>query len=350
MSDQHATTTAGLNPGNPDCDKIRDLIAPLVLGVSEPAERRLVEHHLRSCGRCARALTEQLRTVNLLPFMAPAAAPSPAVKTALFAEIEQSRQARESERSAAPASWTWSPPAERTETLPASRLPYQPVPQAVLIGERGGLFRVRPIWTAISAPFIVVPLALILIVTGGWAGMLRNQMTDQKDEIQTLQARLETMNGLVTEPDGTVYAYNMVAGPADVAREAFGKFMVNAETGQGMMMVENLDPESTYHIWGMNADDQPVRMGDLVIDSNGSGRQVLDLNGLLQDYLSFHVTSQSLDVVDGSDPNTWDALSVNVEPRGLSSGPTGSDTNSRAPIGGPLGSGAIVLANPTRAP
>ncbi|MDQ3043722.1 MAG: zf-HC2 domain-containing protein [Chloroflexota bacterium] len=345
MSDRqdNATTPAG----GPNCAAINDLIAPFALDAIEPEERRLVEHHLLACGRCARALHEQHRAVNLFPFMAPTASPSPEAKTELFRRIERSRPARDVERTTPPTAWPWNPPNERGLTLPSSRLPVQPAIAGILNGEPGRTLRKRSVWLRVATPFVVVPLVLTLLAVSGWAGMLRNQMTDQEDEIQTLQARLETMNGLVTEPDGTVYTYNMVAGPGDVARRAVGKFMVNAVTGESMMMVENLEPESTYRIWGVNADDEPVRVGDLVVDSNGSGRQVLDLNGLLRDYQSFHVSRESLDTADEIDPNTPNALSVSLVTRELSAAPSGSDTHSRASIGNSNGSGVGTLATAT---
>lgn len=321
--DRPTGPAAGPNAADVHVD---DLVAPYALGALEPEEGGLVTRHVRICPRCARLIAQARRAAAHLPFLSPAAVPGPQVKLALFARIAQAEQAAGTLLVARPEL----SPAVPTPTLPASGLrrgrprvapdlgtptlgrtwPWLARPQradrpAATGGRPGG-------WPILAAPLATVPLVLALTLVGGWAMSLHGKLDDRTTQVNQLQNRLVTLDGLLATKNETVY--DLAAGPA--APKAAGQIFIDPAKTEATMMVwrlSNASPSVPYQVW-VEKDGKLVRAGELKVDERGTGSTMLKLDQPFAQYKSVHVRAQRLTLDAGNSPSTADvdALSTDI--------------------------------------
>lgn len=328
MSDHPAQQRAGTNQSSqhaansPSVDgHIDDLVAPYVLGALDEATTRGVETHIAHCPICQRFVNEARQTASFLPFLATPAIPRSEVKTNLFARIAQAETTRNAPQPTeyATPNFPLGDPAPVAGQLRVG--PWQSVRRRLHVplhlGRVSERVSRRP---AYAATFSAVPLLVALTVVGMWAMSLHGQLHDAEDQVQVLDARVNTMNNLVAENTQSFYEYQLTGGPA--APQAGGKIYADPDQPIATLMVWNLERTTNqpYQIF-VEQNGRLVPVGQLTVDSSGKGTATIRLNGSLAQYRSIHIkaestTSTSTNAVDlFANPSSNDALSTEIDAR-----------------------------------
>ncbi|MFN8521479.1 MAG: anti-sigma factor [Chloroflexota bacterium] len=295
------------------CLEIEDLLGAFSLDALELDERDAVDHHVGQCPECARELGAYVETAAALAMAVPSREPPVRVRERLLTAAHES-------------------PSERSRVVPLKR----PVAQA-------------PASRWWSRPSSLVAAAAMLVAAGslGWAANLsadlqrqtlmaavlseraatlqsqladqRNQTASSEDRARQLQAKLDEQNAINAVLADRSARYDAVVAvlqaPAMQARPmaategsppSSGRMWVDAETGNGMMMVRSLPPlpaGRVYQLWWTAAD----------------GRR--ESGGLLQ--LTEGQTVGYTLIKCPGDFRGWQSFGLSEEPEGGSPQPTG---------------------------
>lgn len=265
---------------------IDDLAASYALDALEPSERRMVEHHCRSCTACAELLAAERRVVSLLPFAVPAARPAPDVKVALFARIAQAQQAAKDVDLPTRRIPTLPP----TLTIPASRASATPLPPPAVelaapwVAERS---RTRLGW---ATSLLSVPLLLALLVTGYWGMQMRSQVAKSTSTVSELQAQVANFGS-------DSLSYPLRPGPA-ASNKAQGQLIIGADQrgGKVLMNLNTAGSKRSYQLIWMNQDGKLVSATDVPVDEQGVGQATFKLEHPYSEYQRVEVQAKPLTV------------------------------------------------------
>lgn len=281
---------------------VSDLTALYALGVLEPEERDLVDLHVLVCPPCATALEDDQRTAGLLPFLSPPAAPAPDVKAALFARIAHSQQQSSAghrlERRHAPAR---AADAARPEPATAVKSTRWRRPSLRHDGHHRR-------WRSFAVPLMAVPLVLALTATGIWGMRLRGQVDSRDQQLAELSAQIANPVGAVVGDDAIQYELVSDDGPVT----ATGTMFVDEEA-QAIWLsfqVDDPTPNRSYDIY-VNRNGSVVPAGEVTVDEQGRGRQMIPLEGSFANYKAVQVEARPLigdDMIGQPDVDTGDSV------------------------------------------
>jgi hypothetical protein len=260
-------------------DHIDDVdVAGYALGALEPAERQVIEHHIRTCQTCADRISRDVRTVGMLPFaLAGKLKPAPDVKASLFARIAHSQQAAAdallpTRQPVAAMSPTLTIPSSRPATRLNSRDPADStVPKPVALRAS------RSSWFTV---LVAAPLLLTLVLVGGWSLQLRSQLTAQES---ALSAQASELNNLRTSlanfgsGDAQAEAYQLQPGAG--APQAEGQFVLSPDQTDAIIRVDLNSPRmggSARILVNNNGTIEPL--GEVTLDERGMGEAIVSFD------------------------------------------------------------------------
>lgn len=259
---------------------VADLVPGYVLGALEPAERELVDRHVRSCPACAELLAADGRVAGFLPYLAPAVAPAPDVKAALFARIAHAERA--AQERAAPGAIA--PVSRALPTLPSSRpaaaslAPMEPAGKVPALAAARARPAARRPWLG---TLLGAPLVLALVVVGGWGYQMHGQAVEARaraDQIEALYANFAAGEFIPLQP-----------GQAEPGAE--GNISVSKDGRQVLIgfQVKNPKRDRTYNVWVNDGTRLVQKGGEIAVNPDGQGVAVVNLDRPYNEYQSIEV-------------------------------------------------------------
>lgn len=252
--------------------------AGYALGALEPVERQVIEHHIRTCQTCADRVSQDVRTVGMLPFaLASHLKPAPDVKASLFARISHSQQAASeallpTRQAVTATSPTLTIPSSRPTTTPGRRASADtaiPKPMALPAFRSGWM-------TALVA----APLLLTLVLVGGWSLQLRSQLaaqetalTSQTSELTDLRASLANFGSGVAE--GAGFQLQPEAG----APQGEGQFFLSDDQTDAIIQIDLNSAQaggSALILVDNNGTIEPL--GEVSLDERGMGETIVSFD------------------------------------------------------------------------
>ncbi|HEY8448181.1 MAG TPA: hypothetical protein VIL01_13835 [Thermomicrobiales bacterium] len=330
---RHATDDPSTDDDSIECRFVQDLAAPFALAAVETHERLLIEQHILFCASCARVVRQFRSSAALLGLTNPVATPSPKAKAALFARINEASRTQSQLRPAtAYSDFTES---MRTLTLPASRPNPSPAPSPAQPATRrfspSWLRLPRPAWEigTFAAPLATVPLLLALGIVGLWAINTRVELNDRIAEVQQLSAQVDSLNSQVAALNESLESMDRFVAAADAktyvmtpsaaagSSGAYGQVIANPNTDQAMLMVWRLSGSNPRYDVVLETHQGTIEpAGELVVNAEGKGVTVLDLDRPFAMYRSVHVKPQLQDSTAGTSDtiSRADALFAVIDP------------------------------------
>jgi anti-sigma-K factor RskA len=234
---------------------IDDLVLWYVSDSLTAEERRAIDTHLAGCAACRLMASEARMSLLAAATESEPVAPSPAMKSRLFARIDAELATARAPSLAASASQVGerTPPGELTQPLrPAA-------PSAGLMDSIAARWRS---WSpALSLASLAVAIALLI-----WNATLQGQLTQSQAELSILNnpsARVANLPAAGQAPAGA--GARFIAAPTD---------------NRALLVVyglKKLDPDKTYEFWLIRG-SQAMPEGTFEVDNNGTGR-LLVLSG-----------------------------------------------------------------------
>ncbi|MCC7022350.1 MAG: zf-HC2 domain-containing protein [Thermomicrobiales bacterium] len=261
---------------------VDDLVAAYALNALEPDETALVDAHVRVCPLCERALSDAMRTVSMLPFLAPMHTPPADSKVALFARVAHAQKA-----TAASPLPLHGLQAFRTPTIPASA-DYddlvQPPATSPAVEASAAVAQSR---TGRLVSVLSVPLVVALVMTGFWGLQLRDQLAVQRSQVADLQSQLTNFGSGTT-------SYQLQPGTA--APQAEGQIVLGADQRAGMVQIDvNTDKGPKKFEMMVVKDGKLVPVSEVTVDQDGQGQAHFELDQPLSEYESVHIQAKPLD-------------------------------------------------------
>lgn len=252
--------------------------AGYALGAIEPAERQVIEHHIRTCQACADRISRDVRTVSMLPFaLTTQLKPAPDVKASLFARIAHSQQA-----AAEALLPTRQPIAAMSPTLtipssrPTSRLDNRtaadssvPTPIALRASRSGWI-----------TTLVAAPLLLTLVLVGGWSLQLRSQLNAQESALTSQTAELTNLRSALANfgsGDAPVAEYQLQ--PEAGAPQGEGQFHLSENKTDAIIQVDlnSAQAGGSARIL-LNNNGTIVPLGEVSLDERGVGQAIVSFD------------------------------------------------------------------------
>ncbi|GIW05079.1 MAG: hypothetical protein KatS3mg059_1699 [Thermomicrobiales bacterium] len=298
-----------------ECAVVRDVAAVFALGAVEMTDRLRVEQHILVCPHCARVVRELRASAALIGLTAPLVSPPPRVKATLFARIDQVARSGVAVRPSLvlpePAP-TLTLPSSRTMPVPATT---QRRPRSTQPGRLASMAALRPRWASwdfgnFAVPLATVPLLLALGIVGLWALNTQSALNDRTAQVQQLTAQVTTLNAQVTALNKSLASMDQFVAAADAkmypmtsgsgSSSAYGQVIANPGTDQAMLMVWRLNSShSRYEVVLETNQGTMEPAGELLVNTEGRGVTVLDLDQPFNMYRSVHVKPKPVDSTNG---------------------------------------------------
>ncbi|MDQ3696242.1 MAG: zf-HC2 domain-containing protein [Chloroflexota bacterium] len=268
--------------------------AGYALGALEPAERQVIEHHLRTCAACAERVSHDVRAVGMLPFAVSShLKPAPDVKATLFARIAHSQQATTA--AALPTART-RPPESSIQTIPSSR------PGAG--GASSPVGDPSPRYLAASASasrsgwmtaIVATPLLLALVLVGGWSLQLRSQVTAQETAMSSQTSELTSLRAtLANFASGDVQTVQLM--PEAAAPQAEGQFVLSSDQTEAIVQVDLNTRDaggSAQILMNNNGSIEPI--GNVTLNERGQGQVMVTFDQPLTESQRIQVQAVPVD-------------------------------------------------------
>ncbi len=219
-------------------DQYQEELTMFSLGLLKGYELKMLEEHLgTNCEICLQALKENEMVLSSLPYSLHDSPLSPEIENRIFAKIE------------------------KQETVPAKP-------------ERTSFWNsIRPMWLNLGST-VSVGLLIILFVNNM---SLRNELTDQKNSLESLQASLEKDTGMMDFMlDPNVETLQLAGAMANV--NASGKLMWDKNTQGALLLVSEipaLEQGMEYQVWCLE-DNKPVSLGTFTLNDKGQSMMEID--------------------------------------------------------------------------
>ncbi len=299
-----------------ECNVVRDVAAAFALGAVDLAERLRVEQHILVCPHCARAVRELRASAALIGLAVPLASPPPHVKAALFARIDQAaRRGAPVQPSLVlhePAPTITLPPSRPVATREKARVQTRP---ATLPSRLASIAALRPRWENwdfgnFAVPLATVPLLLALGIVGIWALNTQSALNDRIAQVRQLSAQVTTLNAQVTALNKSLASMDQFVAAADAkmypmtsssgSSNAYGQVIANPGTDQAMLMVWRLNSSHARYEVVLETNQGTMEpAGELLVNTEGRGVTILDLEQPFAMYRSVHVKPKPLDSTNG---------------------------------------------------
>lgn len=273
-------------------EHVTDLVAGYALDALDADERRHVERHVRRCAACARLITADARVVGFLPYLAPAIAPAPDVKAALFARIAHAERAV----AEAPAPrLPLQPPLAATPTLPASR----PLPPSAAVSVAGGEvpvasqgLRPAPNRLAWATSFLSIPLLLALAAVGAWGFQMQGDAAEADARWSEVQAQFASF------ANGEQFNLEPSAG----GRGAEGTITVSPDGRRLLLSIQVNNPrqDRTYQLL-VQYGERLIPQQDIKVGPNGKVMEIVELDRPYSDYEGIEVKALPVTGENSSD-------------------------------------------------
>lgn len=264
--------------------------AGYALDALEPAERQVIEHHLRTCASCAERISRDVRAVGLLPFaVAARLTPPPDIKAALFSRIAHSQQA-----AAAAALPTARPLAMRAATIPSSR-PSATFNPPHLDGAPPYLAARPAARSSWMTAIVATPLLLALVLVGGWSLQLRSQMSAQEFALSSQASELTSLRAsLANFGSGDAQPYQLM--PQAGAPQAEGQLLLSPDQTEAIVRVDLNSREaggSAQILMYNNGTIEPI--GSVSLDERGQGQTTVTFDQPLTQSQSIQIQAVPVD-------------------------------------------------------
>lgn len=208
-------------------DRYEELVAGLALSALEPEDEQVVLRHLPSCAACERDLAAHRDTLSHLAYLAPAAAPPPALWEGIRSRVEA----------------VSGPGAFTPVAVPVTEAPPAPVVDLAQVRARRPVRRVAA-WASVAA-------AVAVVATLG-TGVVRMQRT--QNEQGALSQRLSAaVRAVETAPGRTVPLKGADGQVTAVAVLQADKLSLIVDG-----LARNDASSSIYVLWGQARTDQPA--------------------------------------------------------------------------------------------
>lgn len=210
----------------------KEMLAAHALGALDPVDARRVEEHLDACAECRAEMEEWRDTASALAYIAPAAEPSPALRSRILESVRAESSS--------------------SQPLPgaAGEVKGEAVPSNVIPLPRAGWTRAQ-IFGAIAASLIIAALASSLFVTRLRLREARRELARYETAVMTLAKEAERereARELLTSPQ----SQSAVLAGTPMAPEARARIAFDRRTGQAMLFAYNLPPVpagKAYQLW-----------------------------------------------------------------------------------------------------
>ena len=219
-------------------EKYQDELTLFSLGLLKGYELRMLEEHLGTgCEMCLQVLRDNERVLSSLAYSLDDSPLSSDVENKIFAKIEEQESA----------------------------------PQKV---EKTSFWNtIRPMWLNLGSA-VAVGLLIILFVKNL---SLRNELTNQKQSLESLQASLQNdteMMDFMLDPN--VETVKLAGTMSDI--NSSGKLMWDKNTSGALLLVSNiptLEEGMEYQVWCME-DDEPISLGTFTVNKKGQSMMEID--------------------------------------------------------------------------
>lgn len=252
--------------------------AGYALGALEPVERQVIEHHIRTCQACADRVSQDVRTVGMLPFaLASQLKPAPDVKASLFARIAHSQQAASAALlpTRQPVAMI-SPTLTITSSRPTARIDNRTTADTVtpkpiaLPASRSG-------WVT---AFVAAPLLLTLFLVGGWSLQLRSQLNAQESALSSQTSELTNLRAsLANFGSGDAQVAGFQMQPEVGAPQGEGQFFLSEDRTDAIIQVDLNSAQaggSARILLNNNGTIEPL--GEVSIDERGIGETIVSFD------------------------------------------------------------------------
>ena len=241
----------------PDCAFVRDHLGSFALDALDSVDRGIVEHHLRWCESCRDEADGFDRVVGFLHLASPLG-PGPGANAKR--ELMQRVTAND-------------------ETVSSTNAgPNRPDRQAASRGT-------TPAWIRFASTALIASLALALIVVGVWANSLRNDLSEQDEEMRDQTQLTEALaNG------GQVQLYSVEQSCPTC--HGNGQLGVSESNDMGMVVGYNFDPSQQHDVWGMNDTGDMTMFCELYVDSTGAVMQMFSFPDAPSAFTDVYITDE----------------------------------------------------------
>jgi len=261
-----------------------------------PQERTQIKLHCKNCPRCRALVDDLIGSAALLAFSSTFAAPPAAAKTALFNRIAQASRdfpVIEPVFQGSMASLT-------SPTIPSSREMFAPAASDTQLQAPAGR---RSWWSMYAAPLATLPLLFALGFVGYWGINARMDLSDQTNNVEDLNARVQLLNSKVDAlstgmagidqylSNGSAKEYAMVdPAPGNNDAQAYGLLLANPKGEDAVLLAWDLDPTvDSYKVTIELSNGDIVDVSNLYTDNEGDAIQMLNLGSPLSQVTSIHV-------------------------------------------------------------
>lgn len=231
------------------------------LGALEPAERRAVQEHLRSCEECRTRLREEQALVQLLPRTVNEVQPSRETKLKLFARVDADLATQGAQVQA---------PETKVERQVA-QAPRGPISQAPAPGPARRSWVRQPVWALAGLA------ALVLVVLAGWLALQNNVSPEQR-----------AIAGILNDPAVQMVA---LAGTKDAPGAQAEMYMVPGHS-QAVLKVSGLAPlaaDKGYEFWFFKGQD-PQPSAVFTVSGSGAATVLVKAQERVENYNAWGVT------------------------------------------------------------
>ncbi len=246
---------------------IQALLPAYALGALEE-EQATVAAHLAECPVCQAALTELEATLGLLALTAPPAQPTPGVKAALLARIDQ-----EAQHASVPAQGDLPTPAEQPAAQLAPRtLPITRIPRSVM-------------------PLVALAAALIIgLLT--WGIINQARLNQQQQQLAAKADEIALADTILNKPTAA-FSMSAPTNGDGYGQTVAGYIYADPNSNVGLILaywLPKINADQRFQIWLQRADGQRESAGTFTADVNNSAQVVVRTPANFAQYTTVGVT------------------------------------------------------------
>lgn len=235
-----------------------DELPAFALGILETAEAEQVAQHVEQCADCRRELDQFNAITDSLALLAPEITPPEQLRHRVLAQFHDPSD------SGAPSDFD--------------------------------LNRHAPKRFSRAAQFTLVAAAAVILMLAGWAGVLYQDLTQTRDELDQVSAQLRQEQSVLASAPRAIELFDddQGTGSDENVSENYGRLYVSSQSHEALLVVENLPPTPqgrVYQIWLVQGDSRDDA-GTFVTDETGNGRMLIRSPLPLSAYQTLGITEE----------------------------------------------------------